>query len=65
MYVSATTVFIGICLSTGSFILSGYLAVSVLLQHFMILAEERLCKEKYGRAFDDYLRKVPRYLFIF
>jgi len=61
MYVSATVVFIGICLATASFILAGF-AIAVLLQHFMILAEERMCKQKYGRVFEDYLRKVPRYL---
>ena len=64
MYVSSTAIFIGICLATGSFVLSGYLAIMVMLQHFMILAEERICMEKYGWAFDGYLRKVPRYLFI-
>ncbi len=65
MYVSATAVFIGICLATANFVLAGYLAIAVSLQHFMILAEERICKERYGRAFDDYLRKAPRYLFMF
>ncbi len=64
MYVSSTAVFIGICIATANFILIGYLAIMVLLQHFMILAEERICKEKYGRAFECYLRQVPRYLFI-
>jgi protein-S-isoprenylcysteine O-methyltransferase Ste14 len=64
MYVSATIVFIGICLSTANLVLSSYLAIAVLLQHFMILAEERICKEKYGGAFEGYSRKVPRYLFI-
>ncbi|MHB8068642.1 MAG: methyltransferase family protein [Desulfobaccales bacterium] len=64
MYVSSTIVFMGICLATANLVLSGYLAIAVLLQHFMILAEERICKEKYGVAFEGYLRQVPRYLFI-
>lgn len=64
MYVSSTAVFIGICMATANLVLLGYLAISVMLQHFMILAEERMCKEKYGWAFEGYLRKVPRYLFI-
>lgn len=64
MYVSATVVFIGICLATASFLLAGYLAIAVLFQHFMILAEERTCRLKYGESFDRYLRRVPRYLIV-
>jgi protein-S-isoprenylcysteine O-methyltransferase Ste14 len=64
LYVAATIVFIGICLSTASIVLTGYLVIAVLLQHFMILAEERICKEKYGVAFENYLKRVPRYLFV-
>jgi protein-S-isoprenylcysteine O-methyltransferase Ste14 len=63
LYVSATIVFIGICLATANIMLAGYLIIAVLLQHFMILAEERICREKYGMAFENYLKKVPRYLF--
>ena len=65
MYVSASLVFIGICLATASAFLAGYLAVALLLQHFMILAEERVCQKKFGKAFTEYFKKVPRYLFIF
>lgn len=64
LYMAATIVFTGICLSTASIMLSCYLVIAVLLQHFMILAEEQACKEKYGMAFENYLKTVPRYLFI-
>lgn len=64
LYVAATIVFLGICLSTANIWLSLYLAVTVLPQHFMILAEERICREKYGTAFENYLKSVPRYLFV-
>lgn len=64
MYVSATAVFIGICLATANMILAGYLAIAVLLQHFMILAEERTCRLKYGEPFQSYVRRVPRYLLV-
>ena len=62
LYVAATTVFIGICFATANIILSGYLIIAILLQHFMILAEERVSREKYGIAFEEYLKEVPRYL---
>ncbi len=62
LYTAATIAFTGICLATANLVLVCYLAVAVLLQHFMILAEERICRDKYGKAFEDYLKKVPRYL---
>lgn len=64
LYVSATLVFIGICLATANLILAVYLAVALVLQHFMILAEERICREKYGMAFENYRKRAPRYLFL-
>jgi protein-S-isoprenylcysteine O-methyltransferase Ste14 len=57
-------VFVGICLATPNMALVGYLTIATLLQHFMILAEERICREKYGSVFENYLRRVPRYLFL-
>jgi len=65
LYVAATIVFTGICLATANIVLAVYLAAAVLPQHFMILAEERICREKYGMAFESYMRRVPRYLFMF
>jgi protein-S-isoprenylcysteine O-methyltransferase Ste14 len=62
LYVAATIVFVGICLATANIVLAVYLAIAVLPQHFMILAEERICREKYGMPFESYLKRVPRYL---
>jgi protein-S-isoprenylcysteine O-methyltransferase Ste14 len=64
MYVSATAVFIGICLATANIVLGGYLPVVILLQHFMVLAEERTCRAKFGESFDSYVKQVPRYLIV-
>jgi protein-S-isoprenylcysteine O-methyltransferase Ste14 len=64
LYVAATVIFTGICLATTNSILARYLVIVVLLQHFMILAEERICIEKFGPDFVQYLKKVPRYLFV-
>lgn len=62
LYVAATMIFTGICAATANIVLFCCLAVAVWLQHFMILAEERICSEKYGKAFEGYMKKVPRYL---
>jgi protein-S-isoprenylcysteine O-methyltransferase Ste14 len=64
MYVSATIVFMGVCLATTNLIFVAYLVIAVLLQHFMILAEERVCKGKYGLAFESYMQRVPRYVLV-
>ncbi len=37
------------------------LIVMFILQHFMILAEERACRLKYGPAYEEYTKEVPRY----
>ncbi len=62
MYVSSTAVFAGICLVTANLALAVYLVIMILLQHFMILAEERSCRIKYGAVFESYAGRVPRYL---
>jgi len=64
LYVSATLIFFGICLVTVNLVLFANLVILVMLQHFMILAEEGVCREKYGVAFERYMEKVPRYLLL-
>jgi protein-S-isoprenylcysteine O-methyltransferase Ste14 len=44
LYVAATIVLVGICLATANPVLAGYLAIAVWMQHFMILAEEQVCR---------------------
>ena len=63
MYLSATLMFFGICVMTLDTVLSIILIVMFMLQHFMILAEERACRLKYGPAYEEYTKKVPRYFF--
>jgi protein-S-isoprenylcysteine O-methyltransferase Ste14 len=64
LYVAATIAFTGMCLAGANIILAAYLTVAVILQHFMILAEERICRQKYGTVFEEYLKRVPRYLLV-
>jgi protein-S-isoprenylcysteine O-methyltransferase Ste14 len=62
MYISSTLIFFSICLATANLLLLSYLIMLSVLQHFMILAEERACMEKYGMVYHEYTRNVPRYL---
>jgi len=64
VYIGAMLVFAGICAATANLALVGYLAVAAWLQHFMILAEERICREKYGKVFEEYMKRAPRYFFM-
>ncbi len=65
IYVSATIVFLGICLATTNLVLLAILVILFALQHFMILAEERICRQRYGTAYARYMEKTPRYFRVF
>jgi protein-S-isoprenylcysteine O-methyltransferase Ste14 len=63
--VAVTVVFVGICLAMGSWLALFTLLMSRGLQHFGILAEEEVCLKRYGAAYRDYLKRVPRYFLFF
>jgi len=62
LYVAATAVYLGICIATANIILFLYLALAVFPQHFMIIAEERICKQRYHSSYGKYMEQVCRYL---
>ncbi len=62
MYVAFFLYFLGACMMTRSWLLLAILLVFQVSVHFMILAEERWCRETFGEAFLEYMNKVRRYL---
>jgi protein-S-isoprenylcysteine O-methyltransferase Ste14 len=62
MYVSFFLYFLGACMMTGSWLLLAVLVVFQVSVHFMILAEERWCRETSGDNYTDYQTRVRRYL---
>jgi protein-S-isoprenylcysteine O-methyltransferase Ste14 len=62
VYVSAGLIFFSVSLMTANIVLFVFALIIVIPQHFMILAEERVCRLKYGRTFEEYIKKVPRYI---
>lgn len=52
---------LGACMVTRSWLLLAILLVFQVSVHFMILAEERWCRETFGETFDKYMEKVSRY----
>lgn len=62
MYVAFFLYFLGACMLTRSWLLLAVLLIFQVSVHFMILAEERWCREKFGLLFAEYVNKVRRYL---
>jgi protein-S-isoprenylcysteine O-methyltransferase Ste14 len=65
IYVFYDIVCIGIGLATASWLILALTVFSMLLNHYIVLAEERICLERYGDAYHEYMDKVPRYILFF
>lgn len=63
--VSLTVIFLGICLTIGSWPALLALALSRVLQHYGILGEEEACLAEYGESYRAYTQRVPRYFLFF
>lgn len=62
MYVAYFVNFFGIAMLTQSLILLGIVCVFQISAHWIILAEERWCLEKFGDVYKRYMEKVRRYI---
>lgn len=62
MYVAFFLYFLGSSMLTRSWLLLIILLIFQISVHFMIISEERWCKEKFGEPFNEYMKKVRRYL---
>lgn len=65
IYVSCYIAWTGIAVATASWVILVLVVLSVIVQHFLILGEERICMEKYGASYREYMNTVPRYLLVF
>ena len=62
MYVAYFICFIGMALLTQSWILLGVVMLFQISAHWIILAEERWCILKFGKAYREYMKRVRRYI---
>ncbi len=62
MYVAYFIYFGGCVLITHSFVLFLLLIIFQISAHWIILAEERWCAEKFGEDYTNYMKKVRRYI---
>ncbi len=63
MYVTALLSYAGIAVITLNALLMILLIIMILLHHLMILSEERVCAKNFGKQYEQYSAKTPRYLF--
>jgi protein-S-isoprenylcysteine O-methyltransferase Ste14 len=63
MYVGLTCILVGLGLALNNLWFSLLAAVALLVVHFIaVLPEEKYLNGKFGSSYDDYCRKVRRYL---
>ncbi|MDE6663374.1 MAG: isoprenylcysteine carboxylmethyltransferase family protein [Lachnospiraceae bacterium] len=62
MYIAYFVCFMGMALLTESLIMLGLILVFQISAHWIILAEERWCIEKFGEAYEQYMKRVRRYI---
>ena len=62
---TSSVVLLGACIATRSWIAVAFWAAARLLEHFGILAEEDVCLKQYGEPYRAYLKRVPRYFWVF
>jgi protein-S-isoprenylcysteine O-methyltransferase Ste14 len=63
-WVGLFLVLLGLAISANSILLVILVALVGFSYHIQILAEEGVCRKKFGPSYEDYLRKVPRYFLI-
>jgi len=62
-YLSVIALVVGQALWFGSFVLLGYAALIALAFHsFVVLYEEPTLRRRFGAEYEDYCRRVPRWL---
>lgn len=62
MYAAYFICFAGMAVLTRSLVLLAVVMVFQVSAHWIILAEERWCMEKFGTAYGQYMKEVRRYI---
>jgi protein-S-isoprenylcysteine O-methyltransferase Ste14 len=55
---------IGICITIGSWLVLFIVIISSLFLYSRDLAEEKVCLERYGDSYREYMKRVPRYFLV-
>ncbi len=61
-YLSILLVFIGIGISSASWLYLLLVAILMVMTHFKVVAEERVTLDKLGDAYREYMNRTPRWI---
>ena len=62
IYVFINSWFIGTFLINGTIVFLVFAVLAFAVQHWQIVREEKFLKQRYGKPYESYLNKTPRYL---
>lgn len=62
MYIAYFICFIGMAALTRSWVLLGIILIFQISSHWIILAEERECIQRFGEPYAEYVKTVKRYI---
>ena len=62
MYFFTALALLGISIASASWLMLLLVILYCIPQHFVVLAEERVCLEKYGDPYREYMNRTPRYI---
>jgi len=61
-FFGAIIAFLGAGIASASWLIILLVIIYGIFQHFLVLAEERFCLEKYGEAYREYMNRTPRWI---
>ena len=64
-YFFFSLIFLSVTMITSSYILFIFWCIIICFNHMVILSEEQYCLKTYGKSYEEYMKKVPRYLKLF
>ena len=62
IYIAVFLQFIGISIVSASWLFMLLMIVHIILSLLLIIPEERLCLEKYGEVYREYMERTPRWI---
>lgn len=65
MYFFSAVTICGLAIAGASWLILFFICLYVILNHFIILSEEKFCSGKYGESYLQYAQSVPRYFLFF
>lgn len=62
IYLGMFFMLIGTGIACASWVFVLLATISIILLHFFVASEERFCLKKYGREYEEYMNRTPRWI---